>query len=356
MRTVVLTESQIKNIIDQMLEEQVAPSTTQVKPVAQVKPIKQFNITNSFKSGQFQLTTTEQIDVAINEINGIVSKTPNVKYDVVVTSSESKVPNRGVGLKPGELSLKRGQSAVNYIKSKLGEKVTLQIKNLGAQGPEWDQSKGNTNPEYTKYQYVTIGLVVSGGESGAGNNVCGLNIKGEGKQGKPENNYVTTNLKLEGKGQLSIATGSIPDRMVITNSKNQITKDSGFVATAPHKYGSFKYVPLYVAQLTKLNGTPSVSGGQLVTIEAQGYDDIMKKILVDPTKVPTPEQLKGMGREVSEGAALLKQMADSGTKTFVLYSIVSGASLLNFDKATGDNSVVVMSPVGQTGYQLVGKC
>jgi hypothetical protein len=356
MRTIVLTEIQIKNVIDKILEEQVVTPAAPTKPIAQVKPIKQYNITNSFKSGQFQLTTTEQIDIAINEINSIVSKSPNVEYDVVVTSSESKVPNRGVGLKPGELSLKRGQSAVNYIKSKLGEKVTLQIKNLGPQGPEWDQTKGSDNPEYTKYQYVTIGLVVSGGESGAGNNICGLNINGEGKQGKPENNYVTTNVKLEGKGQLSIATGTIPDRMVISNSKNQITKDTGYVATAPHKYTTFKYVPLYVAQLTKLNGSPSVSGGQLVTIEAQGYDDIMKKILVDPTKVPTPEQLKGMGREVSEGAAMLKQMADAGTKTFVLYNIVSGGSLLNFDKAIDDSSVIVMSPVGQTGYQIVGKC
>jgi hypothetical protein len=96
----------------------------------QTKPIKQFNITNSFKSGQYQLTTTTEIDIAITEINNIVSKTPNVKYDVVVTSSESKVPNRGVGLKPGDLSLKRGQVAEQYIKSKLGDKVVVKFNNL----------------------------------------------------------------------------------------------------------------------------------------------------------------------------------------------------------------------------------
>lgn len=323
----------------------------------QIKPIKQFNITNSFKSGQYQLTTTTELDSAISEINTIVSKTPNVKYDVVVTSSESKVPNRGVGLKPGDLSLKRGQVAEQYIKSKLGEKVVVKVNNLGAQGPEWDQTKGSDNPEYTKYQYVTISLVVSGGGKTTGKgSVCTTDINGEGQQGIPQKNYVTTNEKLDGNGELVLTTGSIPDRMVIYNEQNQIVKDTGYVATEPHKYTSFKYVPIYVSQLTRLNGTVSVSGNKMVVIEVQSFEELMKQLLVDPNKIPTDLELKKMGGEVSSGVSQLKKIFNTGVKKFVLYTIINGASVLPFDGDAGDKSVVVMSPIGQTGYQIKGKC
>lgn len=323
----------------------------------EIKPIKQFNITNSFKSGQYQLTSTSELDTAISEINTIVSKTPNVKYDVVVTSSESKVPNRGVGLKPGDLSLKRGQVAEQYIKSKLGGNIVVKINNLGAQGPEWNQSKGSDNPEYTKHQYVTISLVVSGGGQTTGKgSVCTTDINGEGNQGRPQDNYVTTNEPLDGNGDLVLTTGSIPDRMVIYNEQKQIVKDTGYVATEPHKYTSFKYVPLYVSQLTRINGSVAVSGDKIVIIEVQSFEELMKQLLVDPSRIPTGSELQGMGREVSSGVIQLKKLFDTGVRNFVLYTITSGASVLPFDGSTGDKSIVVMSPIGQTGYQITGKC
>lgn len=324
----------------------------------QIKPIKQFNITNSFKSGQYQLTDTSQIDSVITEIKGIASKTPNTQYDIVVTSSESKVPNRGVNMKPGELSLKRGQTAEQYLKSKLGDSMVIKINNLGAQGPEWDPSKGNDNPDYTKFQYVTIGMVVSGGERNtpSGKSVCSTDINGIGRQGKPQDNYVTTNESLDGNGDLILTTGSIPDRMVIYNQQKQIVKDTGYVATEPHKYTAFKYVPLYVSQLTRINGTVAVSGNKIITIEVQSFEELMKQLLVDPNKIPTGPELKSMGGEVSSGVIRLKKLFDSGVTKFVLYSIINSSSVLPFDGDAGDKSVVVMSPIGNTGYEIKGKC
>jgi len=350
MKTIILTETQVKNVIDRFISEQTAaPQPT--------KPIKQFNITNSFSSGKFQLTTTEEIDAAINEINGIVSKTPNVKYEVVVTSSESKVPNRGVGLKPGELSLKRGQAAELYIKEKLGDKVDFKITNLGAQGPEWNPTSGSDNPQYTKFQYVTISLVVSGGAQVSDDNICAFKFTPKkGAQGLKENNYVTLKKVLKGKGQLSISTGTIPDRMVISNAQGQITKDSGYIATEPHRYTRFKYVPMYVAGLTRLLNTPAVSGSKIITFKANTFEDVMKNILTDPGKIPTQQEMITDGREVSDGVALLKQMFNSGTRTFTIYQIVSGLSTLEFDTNIKDDSVTVMSPLGQTGYTVTGRC
>jgi hypothetical protein len=353
MKTIILTENQIKRVLTTINSEKKLVN----EQVAQLKPIKQFNINNSFKSGQFQLTNTSEIDAAISEINGIVAKTPNIMYDVVITSSESKVPNRGVGLKPGDLSLKRGQEAEKYIKNKLGEKVSLKNNNLGIQGPEWNPSKGKDNPEYTKYQYITISLVVSAGQKPTSSkDACNWSFKSPGGQGDPSKNYITANEEVQGKGDLTITTGSIPDRMVVVNAKNQIVKDSGYVATKAHKYKDFKYVPYYVSQLTKLNGTPAVSGKNLITIEATDYNSLMKQLLVNPEVIPNSSYLQSLGEEVSLGVNALKKMVESGTTTFVLYNIEIGASVLPFDVNTGDKKVVVFSPVGQTGYEITGSC
>lgn len=353
MKTIILTENQIKRVLTTINSEKKLIN----EQVTQFKPIKQFNINNSFKSGQYQLTDTSAIDAAITEINGIVSKTPNTKYDVVISSSESKVPNRGVGLKPGELSLKRGQEAEKYIKSKLGDKVSLKNNNLGIQGPEWDQTKGKDNPEYTKYQYITISLVISAGQNPtAPDDVCNWSFKAPGEQGDPSKNYITANEVVQGKGNLTITTGSIPDRMVVVNSKNQIVKDSGYVATKAHKYKDFKYVPYYVAQLTKLNGTPAVSGKNLITIEATDYNSLMRQLLVNPEVIPNSSYLQSLGEEVSLGVNMLKKMVTSGTNTFVLYGIEIGSSTLPFDVNAGDKKVMVFSPIGQTGYEIKGNC
>ena len=65
MKTIILTEEQVKKVIGNIINEETPKSKTS-------SMIKQFNIANSFNSGQFQLNTTEQIDVAINEINQII--------------------------------------------------------------------------------------------------------------------------------------------------------------------------------------------------------------------------------------------------------------------------------------------
>jgi hypothetical protein len=353
MKTIILTENQIKRVLTTINSENKLVN----EQVAQLKPIKEFNINNSFKSGQYRLTNTTEIDAAISEINGIVSKMPNTSYDVVITSSESKVPNRGAGLNPGDLSLKRGQEAEKYIKTKLGDKVSLKNNNLGSQGPEWDEKKGKDNPVYTKYQYITISLVVSGTQkSTAKDDVCNWSFKAPGEQGDPSKNYITANEVVQGKGNLTITTGSIPDRMVVVNAQNQIVKDTGYVATKAHQYKDFKYVPYYVAQLTKLNGTPAVSGKKLITIEATDYNSLMKQLLVNPEVIPNSSYLQSLGEEVSLGVNMLKKMVASGTNTFVLYSIEIGSSVLPFDTNTGDKKVMVFSPIGQTGYEIKGNC
>jgi hypothetical protein len=105
-----------------------------------------------------------------------------------------------------------------------------------------------------------------------------------------------------------------------------------------------------------MNGSVAVSGDKMVIIEVQSFEELIKQLLVDPNRIPTNSELRRMGGEVSSGVSQLKKLFDAGIKKFVLYTIINSASVLPFDGGAGDKSVVVMSPIGNTGYQITGKC
>jgi hypothetical protein len=118
---------------------------------------KVYNISQNFGSGQYQLADTTDIDNVIEEFKKTYGNDMG-SYKIVITSSESKVPNTTVGLKSGQLSELRLKEIENYLKSKkLG--VPIEKVNQGAQGPEWDRSKGSQHEDYKKYQYVLLSLV-----------------------------------------------------------------------------------------------------------------------------------------------------------------------------------------------------
>jgi hypothetical protein len=146
--------------------------------------------------------------------------------------------------------------------------------------------------------------------------------------------------------------------MIIQNNKGQLTQDTGYVATAPHQYEEFfKYVPLYVAELTKLNKTVSVSGNKLVVIQVKNFNDLMSKILQPNTPIPESQQLINLSQsEVYNGVNKLQKLYNKGIREFVLYTINPSAVTIPFDNKTGDYRVIVYSPVGKTGYGLTGKC
>jgi hypothetical protein len=319
-----------------------------------------FNISKSFPSGQYNIIDSSEIDDAITKIQSLL-KTGQGKFDtIIINSSESKVPNRGVGMSTGDLSKKRAEEVEKYIKSKVGDSINVQVNDLGPQGPEWDSSKGKDNPEYTKYQYVTLSLGAGVNNSSNIQSICDFNFTESGGQGLEKNNYITLNRQLKDYGNLSIDTGSIPDRMVVVNNENSIVSDTGYVATEPHQYEKFKYVPIYVYQLTLLNQVKknsSVSGNKLITINVNTFEELLSELLVDSSKIPNNEEILRMGTEVSSGVKGLKNLVNKGIKTFVLYSIGGNEiGKVPFDSRKGDTKVMVYSPVGQTGYTITGNC
>lgn len=144
---------------------------------------------NSFKGGKYLTFDKTAVDNVINQMNEYLKNFPkNQKIEVEVESSESKVTNydrekfpstgnasvdfqKEKKLPAGQLSKLRAQTLESYLRSKLPENVTISVRDLGAQGPDWKIPKGSTteqilklanDPKYTQYQYVSFNIVGSG--------------------------------------------------------------------------------------------------------------------------------------------------------------------------------------------------
>jgi hypothetical protein len=337
------------------------------------EPIK-FNISNSFPSGKYQLTNTSEIDNAINKINEFLKTGKGSFNTIVINSSESKVPNEGVGLNPGDLSRLRASEVEKYIKSKLGDKISVKINNLGAQGPEWVSSKGSNNPEYTKYQYVTLSLSAE---------KCNFKIKYEGVQGSKSNNYIAIlpskyENVLNDKGKLSFDTGTMPDRLIVTDTQKQITLDTGYVSTELYLDDKINYIPAWVDSLTKIYNqkSPAVSGSKIITKNISSIDELislifknekLKNISLDLIKKNDLKRLKSILQtntdtgEVSLGFVNLLEQYNSGVRDFVLYEKRTTPYELVYDASKGNNLFFVYAPIGgpgmgSTGFKIEGGC
>jgi hypothetical protein len=329
------------------------------------------NIGNQFKFGEYQSNAVKNAIASLKpKIEEFIKNSGGKNFVVNVSAGESNVTNPKGFEEKGSLALARANSVKQYFQELFPELIkngTLVIKNpvnvsevvIGK--TPYDKTKGdNKNPEkikqYKKEQFVTFDVQGSG-EVGNVKSICDWSASITGKTGDAAKNYITANDKLQGKGLLTFDTGSIPDRMIVKNKKGVIVQDTGYVATAPHQYGDFKYVPLYVAELTKLYKTVAVSGNKIVTIQVKSFDDLMKQILNSGVAIPETQQLIDMSQsEVYNGVQQLQKLYSRGVREFVIYNISPSSVITPFDNKTGDSDVIVYSPVGKTGYTLTGKC
>jgi hypothetical protein len=330
------------------------------------------NVGNQFKFGEYQSDVVKNSIAALKpKIEEFIKNSGGRQFVVNISAGESNVTNpKGFETK-GSLALARANSVKQYFQ----EIFPNLIKNgtLVIQAPAdvskvvlgktpYDKTKGdNKNPQliklYNQEQFVTFDIQGSGQVENV-TSICNWKATITAGTGTDVADYVTTDINLQGAGILTFGTGSIPDRMVVVDNKGGIKQDTGYVATAPHKYTSFKYVPLYVSKLTKLNKTVSVSGANVVTIKVKSIDDLMRQILAPGvTQIPEEKTLRDMGQtEVYNGVEELKALFGKGVREFVVYTITSSSVTVPFDNKTGDYKVLVYSPVGKTGYNLTGKC
>ena len=109
--------------------------------------------------------------------------------------------------------------------------------------------------------------------------------------------------------------------------------------------------------LTKLNGSKSVSGNNLIKIKANNYADLLTKILVNPKSTTYKDQATINFTEVGDGLSALKDLCNNGVKEFIGYTIVNQDTFtIPFDTSKGDTKVIVYSPIGKTSYSIKGSC
>jgi hypothetical protein len=121
----------------------------------------------TFASGEFTIKNTKPLDEKLPEIMAFLKKFPvNQKVEVKVMAMESQVPNRGVGLKPGELAQKRTEAMLEVLKGKLKDFPNVIITaEPGKIGPTpWNPEKGDKadDEKFTKEQRVDIVITPMG--------------------------------------------------------------------------------------------------------------------------------------------------------------------------------------------------
>lgn len=134
------------------------------------------NMSALFPSGKYIIKDSSELTDALTQVSDYMSKNPSGTYKVIVTSSESKVPNVDAELPnkpkvdPGYLATKRAEEIKFAI-----DQLVAGMKKTGAfkgtvdvntdvkpeQGPDWHPEKGDksTMDKFKQHQYVKLTVV-----------------------------------------------------------------------------------------------------------------------------------------------------------------------------------------------------
>ena len=339
--------------------QQIASTTTTTAPTQKATPaaatyaaspktavpgtIKTVNFTQTFPSGQVELTNRDALAKQMGELQAFLKGKDASKFRVVIVAGESQVTNQAPYQKPGSLAQARAEAVEKEIKD-------LKFSNIDIKteiGKTAYKPGNNANyPKYQKEQFVTINII-------ANNDICSMKPvdKNDG-QGEARYDYVTYNDYISGTGELVLDTGTIPDRLIVLDANGNIKQDTGYTTTRTSKYPQWKYTPAYVLALTKayLAKSPSMKGIDSKTvIKVTDYDDLVKKI--SNTTNPGTR-----GDEIAPALAEMEAMIQKGQKQFVIYTNGTSPAKLQFDQNKGEVQAKVFSPVGKTGYNIKGNC
>jgi len=316
---------------------------TSSKTTGNPTAVKTVDFSQTFASGQSEIVNKQVILDKVKDLKQWINSNKTKPFKIVITASESKVPNPE-GFGEGELAQARGE-AIQSLVTKLGAQ-DVEVKTLVG-GPAWD-GKNKDDDKYTKHQYIKVSIVIDT------ENICSMkDIDDKGRQGTSSNNYKTYDEYLSGNGDVILHTGTIPDRMVILDSNNKITYDTGYVATdvtdSASGYKEWQYVPIYVLQLTKLAQNQTIMGSNIETIDVKTFEELISKML-------KPGATREKSDTVDKALDELELMFKSGVRKFVKYKVGTGDLKIEFKDSRGDSKVQIFSPVGKTGFSLKGQC
>ena len=306
------------------------------------KTVNSLDFSETFKSGATSLQNSEAIKEKIAGLKKWADDNKGTNYKITIVAGESNVTNPAGYEQKGSLAKARAE----MIKQLVGQVVTGPIDVKVVKGTEkYVKGKDKADdPKYTKEQFIRIDISVEADD------LCSFQPKEKDiKQGEARTQFVTFNKVVSGEGDVTISPGQIPDRLVILDGNGNVKGDTGYVTTERSKHRDWTYTPKYVYELTKAAQDGSQKGLQGVEkITANTYDELLSKL--QSTNSPDMKH-----EEVGPYLNLLRNMIKKGTREFVIYKNM-GSGKVAFNDSKGDVRAVVYSPVGKTGYDLVGKC
>ena len=357
--------------------------------VKKIEPKKFTLPNNTFSGGKYSQFNKEQVDNLINQMNDYLKKLPkNQKITVEVVSSESKVTNydrekypstgnpkedykKEKRLEPGSLSRLRAQTMANYLVGKLPPNVQIVIKDLGAQGPNWEPPQNATPDEirklasdeqFTKYQYVSFDILAQG-ENDDTKSICNLNDEAQGGLAPKEKNYVfvektidISNLPNGQKIKFTFLPAEVPDMLLVTaGGKNYTT---GFVGMPGN------YWPIMLATVlgNTYNGKPPAPFPQ--DIKPIDYQTVLEKIQSNQYL----KDILGHVVKIDWNKKYSKQVEQIKWYNFDKNPILSNTSDPDFGGKYGGSIIItkdssmssltyrVYSPIGTTVWKLFARC
>lgn len=340
--------------------QQIASTTTTTAPTQKATPaaatyaaspktvvpgtIKTINFTQTFPSGQVELTNRDALAKQMGELEAFLKGKDASKFRVVIVAGESQVTNQAPYQKPGSLAQARAQAVEKEIKGLKFSNIDIKEPVIGKTA--YKPGNNVNDPEYQKEQFVTINII-------ANNDICSMpDVDRNEGQGVVKNNYVTYDDYISGVGELVLDTGTIPDRLIVLDANGNIKQDTGYTTTRKSKYPQWEYTPAYVLALTNayIAGNISMKGIDPKTvITVTDYDDLVKQI----SNTAKPGVI---GDEIGPALNQMEKMILNGQKEFVIYTNGTSPAKLQFDQNKGEVQAKVYSPVGKTGYNIKGSC
>jgi hypothetical protein len=300
------------------------------------------NIQQTFGSGKADVDAKVLQD-EVGKIQQWIKDNGGRKFKVIITAGESQVPNQSGYKKKGSLAQFRAETVERVLSRSI--KAPIEVKTKIGTTPYKQGTDNPQDPKYQAEQFITVDIVVDA------ESVCNFRPNQPGVQGTAQNGYITFDEYISGEGTVEISPGQIPDRLTIVDSNGNIKADTGYITTEKSKYsGSWKYVPAYVLELTKVNQTKAkaLAGGKIKTIQVKDYEDLKSQLSTRPDASMT-------GDEIGPALAQLKKMVEKGVTEFVIYDNM-GNGTVKFSEEAGDLKAIVYSVVGRTGYDLKGDC
>jgi len=309
------------------------------------KVINSTDFSQTFKSGAISLQNSEGIKEKITQLKKWADDNKGTNYKVTIVAGESNVTNPAGYEQKGSLA----QARAEMIKQLVGQVLTGPIDVKVVKGTEkYVKGKDKADdPKYSKEQFIRIDISVEADD------LCSFQPKEKDiKQGEARTQFVTFNKVVSGEGTVTITPGRVPDRLVILDGNGNVKQDTGYITTTKSVHGDWKFTPKYVYELTKaasLGNQKGLKGVQ--TIQASTYEELLSKLQQNPQDTSPDFKHEEVGPYLKQ----LQNMINKGTREFVIYTNM-GSGVVPFNDSKGDVRAVVYSPLGKTGYDLVGQC